>query len=56
MIIINNVEFFETKYAGYYVSKTGEIYSEKVDRVLRGKHDKDGYIEYCLCIKKTALC
>lgn len=52
-IIYNNEEFFETKYNGYYVSKSGKIVStrrNKNGRYLIPKEDKDGYLEVLLSV------
>ena len=46
----NNEYFYETKYFGYYVSMNGSVYSSKSNKILKGKKDKDGYVEYCLYV------
>ena len=54
-MIINNVEFYKTKYEDYFVSKDGQVYSKKVNRILKGKYDKDGYKEMCLSVNRQPL-
>ncbi len=39
-IIYQNIEFFETNYVGYFVSKCGKIFSEKTKKILKHKIDK----------------
>ena len=45
-IVYQNIEFFETNYVGYFVSKCGKIFSERTKRILKPKIDKDGYCVY----------
>lgn len=45
-IVYQNIEFFETNYVGYFVSKCGKIFSERTKRILKHKIDKDGYCVY----------
>lgn len=45
-IFYQNIEFFETNYVGYFVSKCGKIFSEKTKKILKHKIDKDGYCVY----------
>ena len=57
-LIFEEETFFKTKYDGYYASKTGKILSVRKrnkrindgPRILIGRIDKDGYVEYCMTI------
>ena len=44
--------FYPTKYSKYYASKDGDILSlkHKKPKILIPKVDRDGYLEYCICI------
>lgn len=59
MIIFDGIQFYETKYKNYYVSRCGKIISTKVKggrglvdknnpRYHSTKVDKDGYFEVCI--------
>lgn len=37
----------------YKVSSTGKVLSVRRSKLLKGKLDKDGYVEYCLCLDGT---
>lgn len=66
-MFINNIEFFPTKYEGYYISKSGLIISfrspaskninkrfdlNRKPKYLKYKTDKDGYFEITFSINK----
>lgn len=44
------MKFYPTKYQGYSVNRKGEVYSDKRQKILKPKIDKDGYLEYGLSI------
>lgn len=52
-MLYNGIEFFKTKYEDYYVSKCGQVFSFKRNKILKPKIDKDGYCEYTLRIDKN---
>lgn len=43
-------KIYKSKYKNYGVTKSGKIYSYITKRFLKGKRDKDGYIEYVLSV------
>ena len=49
----NEETYTQTPYPGYWISKDGELLSTKLKkpRILKGKYDKDGYIEFHLSNK-----
>lgn len=51
-ILYDNNVFFITEFPDYYVSRDGKVLSmkNKEPLILKGKVDKDGYIEYTLSI------
>lgn len=53
--LFNGIEFYPTKYDGYFAAKSGEIYSSKRGKILSPKHDKDGYCEYALSMPDHSL-
>lgn len=70
-MFINGIEYFKTKYEGYYVSKTGVIVSfrspasknikkrfnlNRKPKYLSYKVDKDGYFEITMSVNKKRYC
>lgn len=47
---MNKIEFYQSPYDNYYVSKTGDVFSLFTKRCLTPKIDRDGYQEYALTI------
>lgn len=50
-------DLYATKYNGYYVTRSGKVYSGKTQSFITGKIDQNGYREYCLMIngKRTYI-
>lgn len=49
----DKIVFYATPYLGYYANTDGDIYSAVSKKVLKGKKDKDGYLEYCFTVDGT---
>jgi len=43
-------ELYATKYNGYYVTRSGKVFSAKPDSFITGKVDQNGYREMCLMV------
>ncbi|MFM6976082.1 MAG: NUMOD4 domain-containing protein [Sphingobacteriaceae bacterium] len=55
---MNNIEEIwkdieETDY--HEISTLGRLRNKRNGNILTGRHDKDGYIEYCLCFNKKTI-
>lgn len=47
---MNEIIFYPTKHSGYYVSKTGDVYSTATRKCLSPKIDRYGYKAYSLVV------
>lgn len=50
-------DLYATRHKGYYVTRSGKVYSAKTQSFIGGKIDQNGYREYCLMIngKRTYI-